>query len=85
MEKVMVKKSTLTALVVALAGISSPAFAQYYGNYGDTAAGLDEVSLSQPLYNYAPAPLFVWSRYSNHPAAAGGGSYGYNVDTLRDN
>jgi hypothetical protein len=76
----MVKKSTLAALVVALAGISSPAFSQYYGNYGDTAAGLDEVSLS-----YAPAPLLVWSPYSNHPIATGGGSYGYNIDTLRDN
>jgi hypothetical protein len=80
----MVKKSTLAVLVVALAGISSPAFAQYYGNYGDTAAGLDEVSLSQPLYNYAPAPLFV-TPYSNHPVATGGGSYGYNVGTLRNN
>ena len=38
-----------------------------------------------PLF-YAPAsPIFLWSPYSNHPAATGGGSYGYNVKVLRDN
>ena len=34
------------------------------------------------LYDYAPGPAF--SPYSNHPAATGGGSLGYNVDNLRD-
>jgi hypothetical protein len=38
-----------------------------------------------PLYNYAPAPLFISPYYSNHPAATGGGSLGYNIDNLRDN
>jgi hypothetical protein len=36
------------------------------------------------LYNYAPGPVIV-SPFSNHPAATGGGSLGYNVDNLRDN
>jgi hypothetical protein len=34
------------------------------------------------LYDYAPGP---YSPFSNDPAATGGGSLGYNVDTLRNN
>jgi hypothetical protein len=87
----MSKTSRLT-LIAALAGaaIAAPTFSQ-------TAAARQafrhHAAYPHPrlynyapggLYNYAPGPVIV-SPFSNHPAATGGGSLGYNVDNLRDN
>ena len=65
------KKVTLVALaMVALTSTLSPAFAQYYDNAaGDTAAGLDEVTLQE-------IPPYFWG--------TGGGSAGYNYWLGRD-
>jgi hypothetical protein len=74
----MNKFSSLTIAAAILASISAPALAQIAG---PAPGSLDD----PPLYNYAPAaPLFLWSPYSNHPAFTGGGSYGYNVDVLKN-
>jgi hypothetical protein len=72
----MKKFSSLTIAAAISASISAPALAQTVG---------PATPYDPPLYSYAPAPpLFFWSPYSNHPAATGGGSWGYNVDTLRN-
>jgi hypothetical protein len=74
----MKKFSSVAVIATIAVGISAPAMAQIVGT--PAAPPYDP-----PIYNYAPAPpLFFWSPYSNHPAFTGGGSYGYNVDTLRN-
>jgi hypothetical protein len=74
----MKKFSSIAIIVTIAVGISVPAMAQIVG--APVAAPYDP-----PIYNYAPAsPLFFWSPYSNHPVATGGGSWGYNVNVLRD-
>ncbi len=79
----MIKFSSLAiigTIGTIAAGISAPATAQIVGPPPSSP-------YDPPLYNYgpgyAPGPLLI-SPYSDHPAATGGGSYGYNVDTLRD-
>lgn len=75
----MIKFSSLAIIGTIAVGISAPATAQIVGP--------PSYPYDPPLYNYAPGyapgPLLI-SPYSNHPAATGGGSYGYNVDILRD-
>lgn len=76
----MIKLSSLAIIGTIAAGISTPAMAQIVGPPPGSP-------YDPPLYNYAPGyapgPLLI-SPYSDHPAATGGGSYGYNVDNLRD-
>lgn len=78
----MMKFSSLAIIVMSAAGISVPAMAQIVAY----APAPPRLYAPAPPLLYAPAPpLFLWSPYSNHPAATGGGSYGYNVKILRDN
>jgi hypothetical protein len=87
----MSKTSRLTLIAaLAAAAVAAPTFSQ-------TAAARRAIRHYGPdphprLYNYAPGGLYDYAPgpvivlpFSNHPAATGGGSFGYNVDNLRDN
>jgi hypothetical protein len=80
----MMKFSTLAIVVMIVAGISAPAMAQIVVPSGRPSYGPPPFYAPAPPLIDAPAPL-LFSLYSNHPAATGGGSYGYNVKVLRHN
>jgi hypothetical protein len=87
----MSKTSRLT-LIAALAAV-----AVAVPTFSETAAArwVARHHASEPhrrLYNYAPGGLYNYAPgsavvlpFGNSPAAAGGGSLGYNADNLRDN
>lgn len=64
----MSKVSKLVFVAAIAASAATPALAQTPG---------------EGFYNYsAPGP--AWSYYSDHPAATGGGSWGYNEQVRKD-
>lgn len=87
----MSKTSRLTLIAaLAAAAIAAPAFSQTAA--ARRAIHHHAVDPHRRLYDYAPGGLYnyapggvIVSPFSNSPAAAGGGSLGYNADTLRDN
>jgi len=96
-EKFM-SKTSRTALIATLvaAAVAAPTLSQTAAarravrHHGAAAYGRLYNGAPGGLYDYAPGGLYdyapgPYSPLSNHPAATGGGSLGYNVDTLRNN
>lgn len=73
--------SYLTIAAAIAASISAPALAQ-------VPLAPAAIPNGPPLYGYVPSPVpgpLMPTPFSNSPFATGGGSFGYNVDVLRDN